>query len=81
MQSVFEEHHEEGEQKHEDAVTGITEHDSEQEGECDNREDSWVDFPVAGDTVSIDNSLETAEKFVCSVVSWWLLLSFHAVQD
>ena len=56
--------HGEGGAKHDNGVTEITEHDSEEEGESDNDGDSGVDFLVGSSTVGVDNGLESLGELV-----------------
>jgi len=55
---------------HEETVTEITEHDSEEEGEGNNGGQTGVDFGVLGGTVSIDDGLEPKGELVGLVIGW-----------
>lgn len=50
-------------------MTNITEHDTEQERECHNCEQTWVDFFITRHTVGIDDQLEDRLEFVQLEVS------------
>jgi hypothetical protein len=47
----------EGEEEDEESVSGIAEHDAEQEGEGDDGEDGWVHLLVVCHAVVVDQSL------------------------
>lgn len=49
-------------------MTDITKHHSKQEGEGHNGEETRIDFTVAGNTVGINDALETFSEFVCAVI-------------
>jgi hypothetical protein len=48
-----------------EAMTDITEHHTEQEGESHNREDSGVDFFVHRYTIGVDDLLEDVCEVIC----------------
>jgi hypothetical protein len=70
-----------GGSSHDETVTEITKHDSEEEGEGDDGRQTRVDFGVLGSTVSVDDGLETQSKSVGLVVSWGSLGSLDGVDD
>jgi len=62
-------------------MTDITKHDCEQEGECNDGEQSRVDFLVRTDSVSVDDVLESFGKLVGAVESRRSRMSTELVQD
>ena len=42
---------------------------------------TWINLLVVRHSISIYNGLKTLCKLVCSVKSWWLLTSSHAIQN
>lgn len=42
---------------------------------------TWINLPVASDTISIHNILETAGELVGTLVCWWIFIAFHAIQN
>ncbi len=71
FQFFSEESQEDAEKEEDRAVTDIAEHDTEQEGERDTRENCWIYFFVDGNTVSVDNFLESPCEFIVPEESWW----------
>lgn len=55
-------------------MTNVTEHDSEEEGERNNRKQSRVDLLIFGDTITIHNGLEGFSELVRSHERGWSLV-------
>lgn len=53
-------------------MSNITKHDTKQEWESYHCENSWVDFLVHGNTISVNDFLEDIRELVCLDVSRWL---------
>lgn len=53
-------------------MTNITKHDTEQEWERNTSEDSWVNFLVGWNSVSVDNLLIGPGKLVSLEMGWRL---------
>jgi hypothetical protein len=53
-------------------VSHITKHDSEKERESNTSKNSWVDFLVHGDTISVHNFLESPCELIGLDVGGWL---------
>jgi len=45
-------------------MTDITKHDSEEEGEGNDSKDTWVNFFVHWDTISVNDLLESGGEFI-----------------
>mmetsp|Transcript_3937 Transcript_3937/g.8463 ORF Transcript_3937/g.8463 Transcript_3937/m.8463 type:complete len:356 (+) Transcript_3937:1110-2177(+) len=65
---------EQGKQEHEDTMAKVAKHDSEQEGEGHDGEDSWVHLTVVGNAVRIHNGLEALGELVGPEVGGRLLV-------
>lgn len=70
-----------GGEKHDDSVTCVSEHDSKEEGEGDDGPGGWVDFSVVGDSVGVDDVLESLGELVQLEVRRRVLVGLHLVQD
>lgn len=79
--SVLGEDHSQGKKKHEQSMTHITKHHSEEKGECDDGVGSRVDFPVSAHTIGIHNALEAGGKAVGPDEGWRHVLAGDAVSD
>lgn len=73
--------HVQAEAQHDGAVTGVAEHDGEQEGEGDDGVNGGVGFTVACHSICIDQSLECSSILVGSEESRWGFLGIHLVQN
>lgn len=51
-------------------MTNITEHDAEQEGECNDCKNTWVNFLVGRNTVSVDDFLENPCDLIEPKETW-----------
>mmetsp|Transcript_28541 Transcript_28541/g.67481 ORF Transcript_28541/g.67481 Transcript_28541/m.67481 type:complete len:523 (-) Transcript_28541:663-2231(-) len=67
-------------QRHDQPVSGIAEHDTEEEGEGDARKHSGVILLVVSNTVRFDERLEAVGKLVGPEVGWGLLLGLESVE-
>lgn len=63
------------------AVPYVAEHDSEQKGERDDREQSRVDFSVSRNAVSVDDQLEWKSEVVRLDVGWRRHVSLGRVAE
>ena len=52
-------------------MSHITEHHSEEEWECDNRDWYWVGLEVSWYTISVYDQLENTREVSCFEVSWF----------
>lgn len=68
-------------QSDEDTMAQITEHDSEQEGECHNGEQARIDFLIGSNAIAIDDGLEAFRELVDTVESWGLLCRVKLLED
>lgn len=62
-----------GTQHHNDTVSNVSKHDSEEEGEGDDRKESRIDLLIRRNTVRVDDGLESGGKLVRRVESRWIL--------
>ena len=53
-------------------MSHISKHDTKEEGERNTSEDSGVNFLVHGDTIGVDNLLESPSEVIVFYVSGWL---------
>lgn len=53
-------------------MTQITKHYTKQEWERHASKDCWIDFLIHGNTIGVDNFLESPCEFIRLNVSWWL---------
>lgn len=67
-QLLFIETEVQGSEEQESTMANIAKHHSEKEGEGHNGEETRIDFTVAGNTVSINDTLETFSEFVCAMI-------------
>lgn len=73
-------HHPTAKQKHDETVTGISEHNRKQERERNDSIGRGIHFTVGGNPISVDKRLEAFRKFVCAIIRRWIFESFHAIQ-
>lgn len=62
-------------------MTQITEHHREQEGERDDGVRCRIHFTVRGNTISVDERLESVRELIGPIVSRWILKGLHSVQN
>lgn len=62
-------------------MTGVSEHDGEQEGERDGGVETWVHLAVAGHPVSVDQHLEAVRELVRPEESRRLDVGLEQVQN
>ena len=62
-------------------MSQITEHDTEEEWEGNNSEDSWVYFAIVREAVSVDNVLEWLGEIIISEVGGWLNARVNQLSD
>lgn len=62
-------------EQHQETVTSIAKHDSEQEGEGDKREQTRVYFTVSSNTIGINDTLETFSELIGTMERWRFLAS------
>jgi hypothetical protein len=62
-------------------VSDVSEHDGEEEGEGDDGEESRVDLLVRGDSVRVDNGLESSRELVRAVERGRVLGAAKLVED
>ena len=56
--------HPDSERENDESMPGITEHDGKEEGEGDDGENSWIGLTISGNSVSINQLLESWCKLV-----------------
>ncbi len=59
-------------QEKQEAMAQITEHDTKEEGECDDSEDCRIDFLVHRNTVGVHDLLEDPCEIICLDIGWGL---------
>lgn len=62
-------------------MSDVSEHDGEEEGEGDDGEESRVDLLVRGDSVRVDNGLESSRELVRAVERGRVLGAAKLVED
>lgn len=62
-------------------MPNITKHDSEKEGESDDGEETRIDFLIGGDTIGIDDALETLSELVGTMEGWGSLRCRNLLED
>lgn len=67
--------------EHDDSVSEVTKHDSEEEREGNNGRQGRVDLLVCCGTISIDDGLESLGELVCLQVRWRRLVRANLVDD
>ena len=80
-QLLLEHDHEGGGQEDDEAVTNVTKHDSEQEGESDDGEETRIDFLVSRDTIAVHDRLERLRELVRALKCRRLLAGSQLVQN
>ena len=62
-------------------MTNITKHDSEQEREGNDSEETWIDFLVGSNTVTIHDRLEAFGELIRAMEGWRLLGRLQFMQN
>ena len=81
VQLLLTQHHEQGEEEHDDAVTGVAEHDGEQERKRDDGERRRIELAVAGYAVRVHDVLKAGAELVHAIVRGRHLLGLHAIEN
>jgi hypothetical protein len=74
-QFLFVQNQVQSKKQHQQTVTRITKHDSEQEGESNESEKTRIDLTVSSNAIGIDDTLETFCELVSAMEGWRLLAS------
>jgi hypothetical protein len=63
------------------AMSDITKHHGEQEGERNDSKQTRVDFLIGRNTISVHNGLEALGELVGASECWWRLVRAQLMQD